>query len=55
MIVGDLTLARRIKAAGLRWRVMHITDLMTYRMDRGSQAAFKGFTKNLFAVFNLGS
>jgi chlorobactene glucosyltransferase len=54
MIIDDLTLARRIKAAGLRWRVMHITDLMTCRMYRGSQEAFTGLARNLFAAFDFG-
>ena len=51
-VVDDLMLARRIKAAGLRWRVMNITDLITCRMYPGSRTAFYGFTKNFFAAFN---
>ena len=53
-IIDDLTLARRIKAAGLRWRVMRITDLMTCRMYQGGREAFTGFAKNLFAAFDFG-
>jgi chlorobactene glucosyltransferase len=52
-IVDDLVLARRIKAADLRWRVMNVTDLITYRMYHGSQEALNGFAKNLFATFNF--
>ena len=52
-IVDDLVLARRIKAAGLRWRVMHTTDLVTCRMYSGSRSAFNGFAKNLFAAFDF--
>ena len=52
-IVDDLMLARRIKAAGLRWRVMHITDLITCRMYHNSREAFMGLTKNLFAAFDF--
>ena len=52
-IVDDLTLARRIKAAGLRWRVMPVTDLITCRMYSGSRQAFDGFSKNLFAAFDF--
>ena len=52
-IVEDLVLARRIKAAGLRWRVMHATDLVTSRMYPGSRAAFDGFAKNLCAAFDF--
>jgi len=52
-IVDDLLLARRIKAAGLRWRVMHATDLVTCRMYTGSRSALNGFAKNLFAAFDF--
>ena len=52
-IVDDLMLARRIKAAGLRWRVVNITDLITCKMYHGSHAAFEGFAKNLFAAFDF--
>jgi chlorobactene glucosyltransferase len=52
-IIDDLTLARRIKAAGLRWRVMHISDLITCRMYQSSRQAFDGFSKNLFAAFDF--
>jgi chlorobactene glucosyltransferase len=52
-IIEDLMLARRIKAAGLRWRVIHITDLVTCRMYHGSREAFNGFAKNFFAAFDF--
>ena len=52
-IVEDLLLTRRIKAAGLRWRVMHLADLVTCRMYPDSRAAFNGFSKNLFAAFDF--
>jgi chlorobactene glucosyltransferase len=52
-IAEDLVLARRIKAAGLRWRVMHATDLVSCRMYPGSRLAFDGFAKNLFAAFDF--
>jgi chlorobactene glucosyltransferase len=52
-IIDDLLLARRIKAAGLRWRLINITDLITCRMYPGSRGAFNGFSKNLFAAFNF--
>jgi chlorobactene glucosyltransferase len=50
--LDDLMLARRIKRAGFRWRVVNITDLVTCRMYQGSLAAFNGFAKNYFAVFD---
>ncbi len=53
VIVEDLALARWIKAAGLRWRVMRVTDLISCRMYQGSREAFDGFTKNLFAFFDF--
>jgi chlorobactene glucosyltransferase len=52
-IVDDLTLARRIISAGLRWRVAHVADLITCRMYHSSRAAYNGFVKNLFAAFNF--
>jgi chlorobactene glucosyltransferase len=52
-ITEDLVLARRIKAAGLRWRVLHITDLISCHMYGGSREAFDGFSKNLFAAFDF--
>ena len=52
-IIDDMMLARWITAAGLRWRVMNITDLITCRMYQGSRAALNGFAKNLFAAFDF--
>lgn len=51
--VEDLALARRIKAAGLRWRVVKVSDLITCRMYHGSREAYEGFVKNLFAIFDF--
>jgi len=53
VIVEDLALARSIKRAGLRWRVVNITDLISCRMYLGGQEAFDGFAKNLFATFEF--
>lgn len=52
-IVDDLELVRQIKAAGLRWRVVHVADLISCRMYADSRAAINGFTKNLFAAFDF--
>jgi chlorobactene glucosyltransferase len=52
-IVDDLTLARKIKAGGLSWRVVNITDLVTTRMYFSSRAAIDGFKKNYFAAFDF--
>jgi len=51
-IVDDMSLARRIKAEKLRWRVSYIADLVSCRMYHSSREAIAGFTKNLFAVFD---
>jgi chlorobactene glucosyltransferase len=50
-IVDDLGLTRRIIAAGLRWRVAHVADLISCRMYLSSAEAISGFSKNLFAAF----
>jgi chlorobactene glucosyltransferase len=52
-IVDDLMLTRQIKAAGLRWRVVYITDLISCRMYQNYREAYKGFVKNLFAAFDF--
>ena len=51
-VVDDMSLARQIKSARLRWRVVHIADLVSCRMYHSSREAIDGFTKNLFAVFD---
>lgn len=51
-IVDDLALARKIKAAGYRWRVGRISDLVSCRMYQSDHEAVQGFTKNLFAAFD---
>lgn len=50
-IVDDMSLARQIKAKGLRWRVAYIADLVSCRMYHTNREAIDGFTKNLFAAF----
>lgn len=52
-IVDDLALARRIQAAGFRWRVVSAADLITCRMYRTTRQALDGFSKNLFAAFEF--
>ncbi len=53
VIVEDIALARNIIRAGLRWRVVNITDLISCQMYLGGQEAFNGFAKNLFATFDF--
>ena len=52
-IVDDLALARKIHQAGLRWRIIQITDLISCRMYRTGREALNGFSKNLFAAFEF--
>jgi len=52
-MVDDMSLARRIKSARLRWRVAHIADLVSCKMYSSGIEAINGFTKNLFAVFDF--
>ena len=52
-IAEDLTLARRIKAAGMRWRLTHTADLISCRMYHGTRETVNGFAKNLFAAFDF--
>jgi chlorobactene glucosyltransferase len=52
-IVDDLMLARQIKAAGMRWRVAYVADLISCRMYHESREAVDGFVKNLFAAFGF--
>lgn len=50
-VVDDVALARRIKAKGLRWRMLNGIERISCRMYEGFIEAYKGFTKNLFAGF----
>ncbi|MBO9371680.1 MAG: glycosyltransferase [Chloroflexi bacterium] len=51
--IDDIMLGRRVKAKGLRWRVVDAGDYVSCRMYSGFRAAVEGFTKNLFAVFDF--
>lgn len=50
-VVDDVALARKIKANGLRWRMINGIDRISCRMYVGFKEAYKGFAKNLFAGF----
>jgi chlorobactene glucosyltransferase len=50
-IVEDMSLARQIKAHGLRWRVIDACSLVRCRMYHDSRAAYAGLCKNLFPAF----
>ncbi len=51
--VEDIALGRRVKAMGLRWRLVHAGEAVRCRMYRGFQDAVEGFSKNLFPVFRF--
>lgn len=52
-IAEDLALARRVKAARLRWRVMDATRIISCRMYESGCGAVAGLSKNLFAAFEF--
>jgi chlorobactene glucosyltransferase len=52
-ITEDLELARRVKAGGYRWRMLHIADLVSCRMYRGGGEAIAALSRNLFAAFGF--
>lgn len=51
--IDDIALGRRVRAHGLRWRVVEASEYVTCRMYTGFQSAIEGFSKNLFAVFEF--
>ncbi len=53
VIVEDLELARRVKAHGRKWRMLHITDLIACRMYRSGAEAAAALSRNLFAAFGF--
>lgn len=48
----DMALARRIKAAGLNWRIVDASGWVSTRMYDGFVSALRGFSKNFFAIFD---
>ncbi len=51
--VEDIALGRRVKARGLRWRLVDASQAVRCRMYRGFRDAVDGFSKNLFPVFRF--
>jgi chlorobactene glucosyltransferase len=49
--VDDVALGRRIKAEGLKWRMIKGGKRIQCRMYQGFREGYRGFTKNLFAGF----
>lgn len=52
-VVEDVTLGRRMKAAGLRQRVAFGPELVLVHWARGARGIVRGLTKNLFASVNF--
>lgn len=50
-IVDDLALGRRVKAHGLRWRLLDGRPQIYCRMYRNFRGVYDGFGKSLFAAF----
>ena len=50
-VVDDIDLARRVARAGLVYRVVDATNVVSCRMYRSGREAVAGFSKNLFAAF----
>ncbi len=50
-VVDDLGLARQVKAAGLRWRLLNGGGVVRCRMYRNFGQVWHGLRKNMFAAF----
>ena len=54
-VVEDVTLGRRVRAAGMRQRVAFAPGLVLVHWASGAWGIIRGTTKNFFAVMNFGS
>ncbi len=52
-VVEDITLGRRVRAAGLRQRLVFAPGLVLVHWAPGAWGLIRGMTKNLFAVVNF--
>ncbi len=52
-VVEDMTLGRRMKAAGMRQRVAFGPELVLVHWAKGARGIVRGLTKNLFASVNF--
>lgn len=50
-VVDDVALVKKIKKAGLKWRMANGNSRIRCRMYHGFHDVYQGFTKNLFAGF----
>ncbi|MCK4334646.1 glycosyltransferase [candidate division WOR-3 bacterium] len=51
-VLDDVWFGRRIKAHGLRWRIVDATHYISCRMYTNLGEVSEGFSKNLYATFN---
>ena len=52
-VLEDITLGRRIKAAGMRQRIAFAPGLVLVHWAKGARGLLTGMTKNLFSAFNF--
>jgi GT2 family glycosyltransferase len=52
-VVEDVTLGRRMRAAGMRQRVAFAPGMVLVHWAKGARGIMRGMTKNLFAAFNF--
>jgi glycosyltransferase involved in cell wall biosynthesis len=52
-VLEDITLARRMKAAGMRQRIAFAPGLILVHWAKGANGLLRGMTKNLFSAFNF--
>jgi len=52
-VIEDVTLGRRMKAAGLRQRIAFGPDLVLIHWAKGARGIVRGLSKNLFAAVNF--
>jgi cellulose synthase/poly-beta-1,6-N-acetylglucosamine synthase-like glycosyltransferase len=52
-VVEDVTLGRRMRAAGMRQRIAFAPGLVLVHWAKGARGILRGMTKNLFSAFNF--
>jgi glycosyltransferase involved in cell wall biosynthesis len=52
-VLEDITLGRRMKAAGMRQRIAFAPGLVLVHWAKGARGLLRGMTKNLFSAFNF--
>jgi cellulose synthase/poly-beta-1,6-N-acetylglucosamine synthase-like glycosyltransferase len=52
-VLEDVTLGRRMKAAGMRQRIAYAPGLVLVHWAKGARGILRGMTKNLFSAFNF--